>query len=176
MTLQSQIDKLVDGELTETDRAALLCRLDAEPQAWRQCAMAFLEAQSWRASFQELSTAVPVRRPRSRPALWLSRAALLLAAFGLGWMVRAPRTNEVPIAAVPKPVPPIVAPQAPAPTLAQTAPPAPAPVNYVRGLMEREGYRIEETSGFVPGRTRDGRPVAIPVQRRQVRFVGNRPV
>lgn len=41
-------DRLVDGELAEADRRKLLQSLDRQPTGWRQCALAFLEAQSWR--------------------------------------------------------------------------------------------------------------------------------
>src|SRR5437588_9921152 len=53
------LDQLVDGELPDTARRALLLRLEGEPDGWRRCALAFLEAQSWRATFAPL--AVPVR-------------------------------------------------------------------------------------------------------------------
>jgi hypothetical protein len=48
------LDKLVDGELGETDRKQLLSALDDEPGAWRRCALAFLEAQTWRGDFSQL--------------------------------------------------------------------------------------------------------------------------
>ena len=41
------LDRLVDGELAETERRKLLLSLDHQPSGWRQCALAFLEAQSW---------------------------------------------------------------------------------------------------------------------------------
>ena len=42
------LDRLVDGELSQTDRRMLLAALDDEPEGWRRCALAFLENQSWR--------------------------------------------------------------------------------------------------------------------------------
>ncbi|MDZ7618402.1 MAG: hypothetical protein U1E05_15460 [Patescibacteria group bacterium] len=42
------LDRLVDDELPESDRGDLLRRLESEPGGWRRCALAFLEAQSWR--------------------------------------------------------------------------------------------------------------------------------
>lgn len=42
------LDRLVDGELAEGERRNLLVSLDREPSRWRQCALAFLEAQTWR--------------------------------------------------------------------------------------------------------------------------------
>ncbi|MCA9237501.1 MAG: hypothetical protein KDA44_18630 [Planctomycetales bacterium] len=43
------LDRLVDGELTDAARRELLAALDANPGAWRRCALAFLESQSLRA-------------------------------------------------------------------------------------------------------------------------------
>lgn len=40
------LDRLVDGELTPQERRELLRRLEGEPQGWRRCALAFLEAQA----------------------------------------------------------------------------------------------------------------------------------
>ena len=45
--LVAQIDRLVAGELPESDRRSLLAWLDEEPTRWRACAVAFLEAQAW---------------------------------------------------------------------------------------------------------------------------------
>ncbi|HVU89295.1 MAG TPA: hypothetical protein VHD36_18355 [Pirellulales bacterium] len=42
-----QLDLLVDGELGDAERRQLLTALDARPDGWRRCALAFLEAQSW---------------------------------------------------------------------------------------------------------------------------------
>jgi hypothetical protein len=41
-------DLLADGQLDEPRRRELLSGLDDRPGGWRQCALAFLEAQSWR--------------------------------------------------------------------------------------------------------------------------------
>ncbi len=41
------LDLLVDGELDETNRRELLMWCQRDPEGWRQCALAFLEAQSW---------------------------------------------------------------------------------------------------------------------------------
>ena len=43
------LDRLVDGELAEADRREAVAKpLEHQPTGWRQCALAFLEAQSWR--------------------------------------------------------------------------------------------------------------------------------
>jgi len=55
-----QLDLLVDGELDEPDRRTLLQRLEQQPDGWRRCALAFLEAQSWhrelRGIFEEIDS------------------------------------------------------------------------------------------------------------------------
>src|SRR5688500_12364420 len=43
-----ELDLLADGELGDDRRRELLSRLDEQPDGWRRCAMAFLEAQDWR--------------------------------------------------------------------------------------------------------------------------------
>lgn len=43
-----EFDLLADGELSEAQRRELLGRLDEQPEGWRRCALAFLEAQDWR--------------------------------------------------------------------------------------------------------------------------------
>jgi hypothetical protein len=93
---QRWIDRLVDGELDDDQRRALLARLDAEPDGWRRCALAFLEAQCWREALGPVShrakpraveaAAAPVASPagalpRSRLALAAGMAAM---AFALG--------------------------------------------------------------------------------------------
>jgi hypothetical protein len=90
------LDRLVDGELSADERRLLLAGLDDEPGAWRRCALAFLEAQSWRGQIARL-LAEPEARPTltDRPAqtfskratVWgacLAIAASLLVAFALG--------------------------------------------------------------------------------------------
>src|SRR5271165_540757 len=52
---QRQLDRLVDGELSEADRRVLLLKLEHEPEGWRNCALAFLEAQCWQAELGQIS-------------------------------------------------------------------------------------------------------------------------
>ena len=42
------IDRLIDGEMSDTERRELLLQLENEPDGWRRCALAFLEDQAWR--------------------------------------------------------------------------------------------------------------------------------
>ena len=96
-----QIDRLVDGELGEHEYRALLALLDDEPDGWRRCALAFLEAQALRHDLTEICQGVPSGveaeiRPAhrtsgiSRNMAWVvTVAASLLLAFCLGWSMRS---------------------------------------------------------------------------------------
>jgi hypothetical protein len=101
-------DRLVDGELSASERRRLLASLDDQPGGWRRCALAFLEAQCWseglgellwqpvasHANDEKISVArrAPARLERRRQVVWLAVAAGLLAAFTLGltWRGGAP--------------------------------------------------------------------------------------
>ena len=48
--MQAQLDRLVAGELPESERRSLLAWLDEDISRWRACAVAFLEAQTWEAA------------------------------------------------------------------------------------------------------------------------------
>lgn len=106
--LDVQIDRLVDGELGKREYRALLTLLDGEPDGWRRCAMAFLEAQALHIELPEICRATrtlsptAVRASRQSNAIvrslsWvLAAAASLLLAFSLGWSVRSSRHNATP--------------------------------------------------------------------------------
>jgi hypothetical protein len=105
-------DRLVDGELSQTERRRLLASLDERTDGWRQCALAFLEAQTWSRDIRQLArepetateahlrpTPAPSSRAPLRHALpWLAIAASVIIAFTLGLMQR---DVAHPIAAVP---------------------------------------------------------------------------
>jgi len=107
----AQIDRLVSGDLAEPDRRSLLAWLDEEPQRWRTCSLAFLEAQAWEqaagglgfsggrggerasgrvgdgfCSARGQSPPSPLSHspPLSRRLQWLAVAAIVLLAFALG--------------------------------------------------------------------------------------------
>jgi hypothetical protein len=42
------IDRLVDGELAASEERSLLAALEFQPDGWRRCALAFLEARAWK--------------------------------------------------------------------------------------------------------------------------------
>ena len=103
---EQQLDRLVDGELAEAERRAVLMQLDDTPHGWRRCALAFLEAQAWgeelrrvaRSSLSDESAVCAAcdagaggadgRRWRRRAGMALAMAASFLLIFGLGHAMR----------------------------------------------------------------------------------------
>jgi hypothetical protein len=195
------IDRLVDGELPDAERRQLLLRLEAEPDGWRRCALAFLEAQSWREAFTPLaSPAPPVPRTRpaarpnpegSRPGSWRPVARLtglaagFAAAFVLGWALRgkpAEPTPHFPVAQGEASAPAVAAqapPSAPAdgPTREPQPPrPAqpPARLDSVVKQWEQRGYQAETQKRLISMELKDGRKVDVPVQEVRLRYVGDR--
>ena len=104
------LDLLVDGELDDPRRKQLLLTLDQKPSGWRNCALAFLEAQSWQGSLRAVMSERPAEVPQgqiqtepvhesqtlveapstserpwmTRPVGLMAMAASMLVAFGLG--------------------------------------------------------------------------------------------
>jgi hypothetical protein len=125
------LDRLVDGELSPTERRGLLSALDDEPSGWRRCALAFLEAQTFRWQFSRMAAEESLshstddvlagaRSGRSSNVgrnwwgMCLAVAASLLVAFALG--TRFPTGSSS--ASAPEQG---IATQTPAPTNAQVA-------------------------------------------------------
>ena len=53
-TIEDLIDRMVDGGMTPDELRKSIERLDATPEGWRRCALAFLEAQSWAEAFRSM--------------------------------------------------------------------------------------------------------------------------
>lgn len=99
MPVAMLLDLLVDGELPEDMRAAVLGRLDAEPndQGWRELAIRFLQSQVERRSmrelmaggrvvpvdFAELSASPMLKESRWRITRWLTPGRCVGVAAGL---------------------------------------------------------------------------------------------
>lgn len=105
------LDRLVDGELTGTERRQLLSSFDERPEEWRRCALRFLESQCLSAELRQFvrpplaehaTGTAPVllsaaTSPSSRVShdteyahvSWVAMAAGLLIAFTLGMAVRS---------------------------------------------------------------------------------------
>lgn len=85
------LDRLVDGELPEPQRRDLLSTLDGRPEGWRQCALAFLEAQSWCESLGQATSESAQRPATGGPGLVVpktdesaGRVAVQLAPVSVG--------------------------------------------------------------------------------------------
>ena len=76
LTDDAIFDRLVDGELSASERQQLLAALDTTDDGWRRCALAFLEAQTWGQQIKHLVTS-----PRSNPNCSLLLRRLLAKQF-----------------------------------------------------------------------------------------------
>lgn len=78
---QRLLDLLVDGELSEAQRREVLAWCQSEPDGWRRCALAFLDAQSWSSVLGQMATErviaerVAAGKPTSDDPLWAAPAA-----------------------------------------------------------------------------------------------------
>lgn len=98
------LDRLVDGELPDGERRALIESLESEPEGWRRCALSFLEAQTWRDAageqIDEATAAVVAPLPQQRPRRFRANLVSLAVAVGIafvcgwgmgtGWLVAEP--------------------------------------------------------------------------------------
>jgi hypothetical protein len=117
------IDRIVDGAMTPCQLRAAIDRLDREPDGWKRCAVAFLEAQCWREAFRTLdqpagcSVEVSARLAPPDPVrkgqpygTWHRRAmaaGLIAASFAIGWLGHSPRRSAPANGATP-PAAPVV--------------------------------------------------------------------
>lgn len=184
-------DLLVDGELPENERCALLEQLDHEPGGWRRCALAFLEAQSWGQTIRNMvqdpaepagqavrGQSVTLRGPQSSGvARWrtktagtlLAMAASFLAAFivGRGWLreenvgEKAGTPNAPALATRPAAVAPAPSPVGNAPNTVTL---------YVNGGPQAGGTRVDVPviEGQPNGLWASEPPAALPVDVQQL--------
>jgi len=102
------LDRLIDGELDEPARRQLLERLDIQPDGWRRCAMAFLEAQAWRQELGHLVRAGTGANPSPAPRQhtpWLGASLAVAVSLLMGgllgmsldsWLRPLPRSLSEP--------------------------------------------------------------------------------
>ena len=173
----SPIDRLVDGELGDADRAALLRELDREPDGWKRCAHAFLEAQAWGQAFADDARvlplgAVPPRKWRLERHKHSAIAAVVVVAFLTGFVSRGPgddsgnRPDAIRSLAQQTETP-----AAPRNTVAAASSAVP---EYLRRRIERQGYEVDGNLTIVPVALDDGRKVALPVETVSLRYVGQK--
>jgi len=158
------LDLLVDGELDNDERRQLLACLNDVPDGWRRCALAFLEAQSWREDLRAISREpeaawpAPAGRGSLRGSLRVlaAMAACFLVALGLGLMV-----DDLfdPAASGPSPLQ-IAEVEVPAPVGPESVPAVPSPI----GVEPQTGPAYQYVNLPVEGAGSEGRrSVAMPV-------------
>lgn len=175
-----RFDLLADGELPEPERRRLLSELDHVPGGWRRCALAFLEAQSWKQGMRSVrresagaphaARARPMRRrgfPGGPFGTLVAMAASFTIALGLGVAIQDFRQpafqagpSPVELAGGPKQpepaAPKAVNPETPAATQAPLAPNVPASLG--------DAWRLVSLPvGLGPDGTE---PIRVPARRR----------
>jgi anti-sigma factor RsiW len=193
------IDRLVDGELPEIERRELLLRLETVPDGWRRCALAFLEAQSWREALASAAceghvavriAAVPSHAGR-RTLSWRTAAGLtalaacFVGAFLMGWTLQVKQTGN------PTPAPLVVAERSAAVTSSGSASPE---SNYLAAQdnrrsrwsqasallvplvkqWEQHGYSVVSQTRPVSMQTQDGRKLNVPAHELRLHYIGGR--
>jgi len=105
---ETLIERLVDDELNDEERRALILRLETSVDGWRTCALRFLEAQAFRDAFRnfdESSNAQIARRSNVERkldfrglvrAFSATAAGFLVAAFFFGRAVESPIQAPTP--------------------------------------------------------------------------------
>ncbi len=109
-----ELDRLVDGELEGGEYQELLRRLDAAPDGWKQCALAFLEAQALR---HDLAGLTREAAPHKAPSSTVRAASMIpswfwplaVAACLLGMLAMQPTKNQRPSSQTAPPSPPPLA-------------------------------------------------------------------
>lgn len=110
----TQLDRLVDGELSPIEYRELLEALESEPDGWRRTAMTFLQAQAFGQDLATLrheidvpasidsASITPSARDHGTAPLALAIAASFLVAFGLGawWRSNSIHSDNPPVSSV----------------------------------------------------------------------------
>ncbi|HTQ40531.1 MAG TPA: hypothetical protein VMJ32_16010 [Pirellulales bacterium] len=90
---QRWLERFADGELNAEQQRQLLLALDAQPDSWRHCALAFIEAQTLRSEFRHLTIADNSVSGSGSTAIVANAKSVLRPlpplAFRLGWFVLA---------------------------------------------------------------------------------------
>lgn len=158
--LDRKLDRLIDGELSSSEYRELLATLDEQPQGWRRCALAFLEAQALGGELavlrgeclepvkQEAVVTVQHAEPAVRPVwqnLWfltLAMAASFLIALPLGPLLFSGKSSPDTPVAKQSPLDPAIP---PSPVFAQQdpAPTSRQPLGNIRLVDNSNGSNVE---------------------------------
>jgi hypothetical protein len=119
------IDRIVDGSLRPGELRLALSSVDREPDGWKRCTLAFLEAQCWREALRALEVtdssipgcepaairSAPPKYDQRRMRSWRSAAAagLIAASFVLGWLSHVSGPRDVAGLPLPASASPVVA-------------------------------------------------------------------
>ena len=187
---QEALDRLVDGEMSSDEQRELLRQLDAEPDGWRRCALAFVEGQSWGRELRglvrdgqrdSLSSAPSWQQRYLRPlttALFALAASLLVTSVVL---IRPPFTTSTPnertgsslvLDQRQRAERPQVMPVVEAGTVddAWLSTPAPLPDDVARAFRNLGG-RVKLERHLMPYQLDDGRQLVVPVDQLDVQPV-----
>jgi len=187
---QEALDRLVDGEMSSDEQRELLRQLEAEPDGWRRCALAFVEGQSWgrelrgfvRDGQRDSQSSAPSRQQRYlRPlttALFALAASLLVTSVVL---FRPAFTTSTPNERISSSLvidqrrgvgQPQVMPVAESGTVddAWLSTPAPLPDDVARAFRNLGG-RVKLERRLMPFQLDDGRQLVVPVDRLDVQPV-----
>ena len=102
------IDRIVDGALTPEELRAAVLRIEADPDGWKRCALAFVEARVWSDSLRALGEAqksepvgMPIprsvtaaKRPRNSWLRSIAAAVIVGLSFVAGWMTHRTRLES----------------------------------------------------------------------------------
>ena len=124
-----ELDRLVDGRLGDEAYRELLCQIDADPDGWKQCALAFLEHQALEKELSifaddpncQLLPCTNIGGDETRPGIvsekkvvlstqgsaissvigWMSMALCIAGGLALGFTLNSDFQDQLPAASVP---------------------------------------------------------------------------
>ncbi len=191
LDLELEIQRCIDGQMSEADQQNLLRRLEARPDGWRKLSLAFVECQVWSQAIQKGETAVakssvPEPRPlRQAPvALWSKVVASMAAGIMAGLVIHRQWSAVPPVGSGPSLAAvsassgsgtasdsaqsPVSANSAA--SLASNRPGSPEILSpQARRQLRESGYPIDEDQVYYAVQMPDGRYYVVPVDRLRLR-------
>lgn len=190
LDLELDIQRCIDGQMSEGDQHALLRRLESLPDGWRQLSLAFVENQVWSQSILKKEEPIVSRSTVSEPrpvrrtsfGLWGKIGASMAAGIMAGLVIH----RQWPVASPVDPRPAVAvaastggaespSPQSPvsantAASLASNGPGSPEILSpQARRQLRQSGYAIDEGQVYYSIPMSDGRHYVVPVNTVRVR-------